>query len=1170
MLIWRAKNTKKLFAPIAAILIILGTILVVLTRASLTVTEPAGTLLTQAVSNQILVKLKVGVVPSSILTLVTDDQLKVGNFTPDTPKIVNRTPLLTATALIKHPELSRWFVFTLSNEQKNVNVTSEEYAQIGQHIEFIKKQANVEAVEPNYVVKSTVAPNDPYYSSSGSFKSGLRDLWGLQNINPEPAWNVTTGSNEVVIADIDTGVDRNHRDLASNMWVNPREIPDNNVDDDLNGYVDDYHGWDFNGGDKDPMDDHGHGTHTAGTIAAAGNNGTGVTGVNWVSKILAIKFLNSAGSGYMSRGALAIIYAADNGAKITSNSWGCQCYSQLVDDAFKYAHQKGVVNIAAAGNSSSPTTVFYPASSDYVITVAAHDVNNKKASFSNFGRKSLISAPGVDILSLRSATGSMCTTAITVASEYCYVSGTSMAAPHVAGIAGLILARNSTSINEQVAGVVGQVLAPPPSYTNERVRQVLEQSGRTGYLYTPANDGGNTKLADATLALAQPEPLVPFISFPRSNHKHNGSKFDIRGTVSGQIFATYRVEAWGYKQNGFSIDYDPTPIALRPAITLQPINDSILAEFDPQKVNDGDYEIRLVASSVSGVEYSNTIYSIKVDNFAATIKQPMLRITDGASITGFAKVQGTTLTFDRYELEWRRNGQGESDWARTLLTLTNNGGSQISDGEIARMNTTGFQHGEKIEIRLRVYATDGVFESYTKRITLSQNLLNGWPKSYSGPGYSFSSYVQEADLDKDGNTDIISTPFGNQIEVFNPDGSYKSGFPANVGVGGELITGGEVNIADLDGDGKQEIIIGAYLGNRFSIYIFRSDGSKHPKWPRKTFTNCTACSKPHIAAGDLNGDGIKELVWARGDYRGIGFHSSLELHAFNIDGTYATGFPQKNYLSDLTGFYKVLSTQIHDLDNDQAPEVIISYTYKQGGGQSSSPNKAYIIATDTTGKIKTGWPVELGPYYFSSSDISYYDVDGDTKDDLIFPWGPINEVSYLALGSGGVAKSGWPKAKVDYGHKFKIFEDKLYTKAGVYSFPSLLPLNPTRLTGPSRVDYIQDYPLGLRGSNDMYYLKFVGSSSLDIVQQLSNGTVSTFESIELNCASYLNNYFNSGSYLTVNAVGDILDSGTCSGWVVGRNTDIYLFDKPSPHIYSAGMLNIRSELDNYFDSLPPL
>ncbi|HKC53466.1 MAG TPA: S8 family serine peptidase, partial [Burkholderiales bacterium] len=173
------------------------------------------------------------------------------------------------------------------------------------------RNPRVEAVEYNYEVRASVTPNDPRYP----------ELWGLNNIGqtggkpdadvdaPE-AWDVQTGT-DVVVAVIDTGVDYTHPDLAANIWTNPGEIPGNGIDDDGNGYVDDVHGYDFCNNDNDPKDDHGHGTHVAGTIAAVGNNGVGVTGVSWSARIMAVKFLCAGGSGTTSAAISAVLYAAD-------------------------------------------------------------------------------------------------------------------------------------------------------------------------------------------------------------------------------------------------------------------------------------------------------------------------------------------------------------------------------------------------------------------------------------------------------------------------------------------------------------------------------------------------------------------------------------------------------------------------------------------------------------------------------------------------------------------------------------------------------------------------------------------------------------------------------------------------------------------------------------------
>ncbi|MCJ7766957.1 S8 family serine peptidase [Candidatus Bathyarchaeota archaeon] len=301
----------------------------------------------------------------------------------------------------------------------------------------------VQYVSLDYAVQADVLPNDPR----------LGDLWGLHNtgqsggtvdadVDAPEAWDITTGSSSVVVGVVDTGVDYDHEDLAANMWRNPGEIPGNGVDDDGNGYADDVYGMDAYNGDSDPMDDHNHGTHVAGTIGAVGGNGIGVVGVNWQVKIMALKFLGASGSGSTSGAIECINYAVTMKSRginirVLSNSWGGGGYSTALRDAIQTASNAGILFVAAAGNSASSndSTPHYPSSYDVanVLAVASTDRNDQRSSFSNYGLTSVdVAAPGSNILS-------------TVRSnQYASYSGTSMATPHVSGVAALILAADPT------------------------------------------------------------------------------------------------------------------------------------------------------------------------------------------------------------------------------------------------------------------------------------------------------------------------------------------------------------------------------------------------------------------------------------------------------------------------------------------------------------------------------------------------------------------------------------------------------------------------------------------------------------------------------------------------------------------------------------------------------
>ena len=291
-------------------------------------------------------------------------------------------------------------------------------------------------IEPNYTF--SVADTFPDDDRIGN-------LWGLHNtgqnggsldadIDAPEAWDLQTGSGEIVIGVIDSGIDYTHPDLANNIWTNPGEIPGNGIDDDENGYIDDVHGWDFVNDDPDPMDGNGHGTHVAGTIAAAGNNEIGISGVSWNASLMALRFLNDSGNGSSYHALLALEYATMMGADITNNSWIGESYSGAAQFAINQAGNAGSLYVVCAGNNRNDNdiTPTYPASylGDNVITVAATTNTDGLSSFSNYGANSVdLGAPGSGILSTKPGGG------------YTTKSGTSMAAPHVTGVASLLLSK---------------------------------------------------------------------------------------------------------------------------------------------------------------------------------------------------------------------------------------------------------------------------------------------------------------------------------------------------------------------------------------------------------------------------------------------------------------------------------------------------------------------------------------------------------------------------------------------------------------------------------------------------------------------------------------------------------------------------------------------------------
>ena len=309
----------------------------------------------------------------------------------------------------------------------------------------------VEYAEPNYILEvNNFRSNDPMFNQLWGMKNtGQRDVDGQYgkvdtDINVVPLWEKgITGSRDIKVAIIDTGVQWNHPDLKANIYTNPSEIDGNGIDDDGNGFVDDVHGWNFITNTGNSNDDHDHGTHCAGTIGGVGNNGIGVAGVNWAVSILPLKFLSADGSGTLEAAVEAIQYATLMQVNVMSNSWGGGGFSQTMYDAIEAASTKGILFVAAAGNDgkSNDSDPSYPASyeNDNVVSVAAIDNAEKLAYFSNYGSKTVdVAAPGVNILS-------------TVKDgKYVDFSGTSMATPHVSGVAALLFSANPSWTHSDV------------------------------------------------------------------------------------------------------------------------------------------------------------------------------------------------------------------------------------------------------------------------------------------------------------------------------------------------------------------------------------------------------------------------------------------------------------------------------------------------------------------------------------------------------------------------------------------------------------------------------------------------------------------------------------------------------------------------------------------------
>ena len=298
-----------------------------------------------------------------------------------------------------------------------------------------KNHPAVEFIEPDYVVHADAVPNDPLFPLQWSLRNtGQQGGIPGADIDAVGAWDQATGSSQVIVAILDSGMDWHHPDLAGNLYTNPGEIPGNLFDDDGNGYVDDVHGFDFYDFDGDPSDENGHGTHVSGIIGAVGNNGIGIAGVAWRVQLMPVKFLGRDGTGATSSAIAAIEYAIDMGALILNNSWGGGPPSEALRLAIVASNNAGTLFVAAAGNAGLNNDIYdhYPSSFDVpnIISVASSSRTDTRSEFSNFGATSVdLAAPGTQILSTIPG------------GETGVLSGSSMAAPHVSGALALLKSR---------------------------------------------------------------------------------------------------------------------------------------------------------------------------------------------------------------------------------------------------------------------------------------------------------------------------------------------------------------------------------------------------------------------------------------------------------------------------------------------------------------------------------------------------------------------------------------------------------------------------------------------------------------------------------------------------------------------------------------------------------
>lgn len=682
-------------------------------------------------------------------------------------------------------------------------------------IRRLERNPDVLYAEPNYrfhiaeASRNPVVPDDFDLPRQWSFhNTGQTGGQSGADIDAPHAWQLSTGDKRVVAAVIDTGVDYYHPDLAANIWLNTGEIAGNGIDDDNNGYIDDERGYDFVSQDSDPMDDHSHGTHVAGIIGASGNNKIGVTGVCWKIRLMAVKAFDENGDGDLAGIIAAIHYAVNNGAQIINGSWGGPERSRALEDAIAEANNAGVLFVAAAGNEKNATPL-YPAAYSSVLAVAATDHNDQRAAFSSFGAFVDVAAPGDTIYS-------------TVPNNrYDYLSGTSMAAPLVSGLAALILARH-------------------PEFSHREIENIIRNTADP--ITTDKYIGSGRINAYRALQVNAPLPVAK-LNLPDALK----GVLPIQGAAQGENFAGYTLI---YGKGDHPTDWTEL------YSSNVPVADGILLDrLSTAQMEEGTYTIQLIARNADGQSaIDRVVVNVHNVSFSFPMNNDVLRAGETIPIRGTIFGPNRTYTV-QYGV-----GLHPAVWLDQGINLMAGGTEQILNGTLATWDTRTIRANEFYSLKLTAkVAGNVVAEDVVHLIYLDGHLKPGWPQYLPTVGeFPAEDWrdVKVGDLDHDGFDELILVDHGNsdgnpaRLLVYRQDGQLLWSKEL---AGGAPYSDVPV-IGDVDNDGFMEIFVD--VGAEGELFAFRYNGTPLAgNWPVRLETKQWG-----KVLADLDGDGTKELI----------------------------------------------------------------------------------------------------------------------------------------------------------------------------------------------------------------------------------------------------------------------------------------------------------------------
>ena len=980
----------------------------------------------------------------------------------------------------------------------------------------------VEYAEPDSPVELLAMPNDTWfeqeqwslYNIGQTFHTTLLEpMTGTPgaDINWLPAWESgLLPTNEVLIGVVDSGVDYTHADMVNQMWINPDEIPGNGIDDDMNGYIDDVFGYDIVNMDSDPMDGLYHGTHVAGIIAAEVNNAYGMAGVCPNAKIIAAKIFKDNGSGgTASVGAEGIKYCADQGAKVINNSWGGTVYSQFMQDTITYANELGAVVLAAAGNRNYGL-LYFPAAYYGVLSVAASDADDNRAWFSNYGRHIDVSAPGVYIFSLKTA---LLSGAYGVFSnDFLIISGTSMACPTAAGLAGLLVSKF-------------------PGFEPWVYEQVMERTCSKDFYTIGENSNYVDRLGAGRIRVQEALSFTNAAVFLTSRFNLTGRSFLAPGESANMLIS---LGAWTEDMANLTVHVT----AITPGITVSASSYFV-----------GD----IVANSSIDIPDDAFYVTVKNKTEWNTIQQVRVEVKNGTEV--YDVRTNSLQIFDgniRAPISYDLDGDGESE-------IIGNSGSSIivfdTAGQLKWFYDLGAHGLNGIQGRVSVGDIDAdgfgevVVQGYFTFTGMGVNnraicvlehdgTMNSsfWPKNVwtnMFDSYSISTRYpcQLADMDGDGDLDIVTTGgnYNNHAVylILDEEGvqlghhvSTRYGYMPSLLAVGDLEGNGtnvivsieqrlavkrsyvtvldqnanELNsfmirsrshedgyfggstlagptLADIDLDGRAEILaVGAFYDENGNLQpsklvAWESDGTILDGFPVQTDQR-THVPTPVVLDADGDGD-LEIFVVGNRSYQIYGYdHLGNSLPFFPI-----TDLNVPNVSQYVNGYYLVMG----NLDEDEDAELLYIGNYENDG--SGTPYTYTLWARDIRdGLLVPGFPIELSGVdadqfpQFSCAIDSLGSSEFGTNVSVISSTG--DELSVVDLGVPYFENARyWPFAGHDAGQSH-FYQQAPGNLAGSFSTPNRYGVNTLNTT-------FESYYLAASTSAVYYLWDFNGDDLID-------------------------------------------------------------------------------------------